>query len=200
MCFGYFSVCCCIRTPKVFSLMIGILQPNKGQILWKGDRIRRWQRGGKMSLIPQKPAQYFLGRTIMEELLLGRAHVTPDQVRSALLSVGLGNISLLKAPRELSGGQMKRLAIAAQLLRTPRPELILLDEPFAGVDRKSRRDIAELLVRLQAESAIGIISHEPSELLMHADRVIQLAHGHLIEVDQGVLKRAKDLMASRART
>jgi energy-coupling factor transport system ATP-binding protein len=185
----------------LFSLIMGFTDANAGDILWRGERMRKGARRLRIAMVMQRPADFFLGRSVLEELTLGHYTATPDDVRAVLLAVGLGDISLLKKPGELSGGQQKRLAMAGQLLRTRTrdtpPELFLLDEPMAGVDAAGRVDLARLLAGLRRDFALIVISHEPAELLAYADRVVQLAHGRLIEVDPAVIHRARELNARR---
>lgn len=173
--------------------MIGMMAPNKGRFIWKGQEVRRKKLIDGIGIVMQRPGDFFLANTVLDELVMGRDHVRPDDVRRVLLSVGLGNISLLNPPKQLSGGQMKRLAIADQLLRKPQPELLLLDEPMAGVDAKGRRQLTELLSSLSTDMALVVVSHEPDELLQYADRVVQLARGRILEVNQAVIKRALKL-------
>lgn len=185
---------------------MGFADSQAGKILWRGEDLRKKKRIRRehMAIVMQRPSDFFLGRTVLEELTLCYDGCTPDDIRSVLASVGLNDISLLKQPSQLSGGQQKRLAIAAQLMRTnPRirafpPELFLLDEPMAGVDAAGRRDLARLLHSLTKSFAVFIISHEPNELLGYADRVIQLTRGQLIEVDQDVLAQARRINAERS--
>ena len=66
---------------------------------------------------------------------------------------------LKKPPESLSGGQQRRLAIAVQLLRSPK--LLLLDEPTAGLDWSVRNGIIELLAKLKEKQTILIVTHEP---------------------------------------
>ena len=73
--------------------------------------------------------------------------------------MGLINLDLKKPPESLSGGQQRRLAIAVQLLRSPK--VLLLDEPTAGLDWSVRSGIIELLAKLKDKQTIVIVTHEP---------------------------------------
>lgn len=186
----------------LFSLIMGFTPPNSGTFLWRGVKLRKGERRLHIAMAMQRPADFFLGRSVLEELTLGYFEAKPEDVRSVLFSVGLDSISLMKKPKTLSGGQQKRLAIAGQLMRTRvgevKPEVFLLDEPMAGVDATGRRELAELLRKLTENFAVVVISHEPSELLDYCDRVVQLAHGQLHEVDPAVLQKARALKARQA--
>jgi energy-coupling factor transport system ATP-binding protein len=178
--------------------MIGFTRPDAGQIRWKGEKIKRDKLKSKISMVMQRPSDFFFAKTVLEELVIGRAEATPKDVRDALADVGLNDISLLANPQNLSGGQMKRLAVASQLMRKPRSELMLMDEPMAGVDPAARREMAELLGELRNEFAIVIVSHEPGELLEYADRIVQIARGRLREVDRSVIEAARRIRRARA--
>jgi energy-coupling factor transport system ATP-binding protein len=181
----------------VLSIMIGFTKPNSGRILWKGEKIKIGKLKSNIGMVMQRPSDFFLGETVLEELVLGRDEATPEDVRAVLTSVGLHDISLLTDPRKLSGGQMKRLAVASQLMRRPVPELFLMDEPMAGVDQSARREMANLLSKLRKQFAVVIVSHEPGELLDHVDRVVQLAQGRLREVDRSVIESARRIRGAR---
>lgn len=185
-----------------FSLLINITHPDSGTFLYRGVPLKAGARRLHIAVAFQRPADFFLGRSLLEELTLGYFDAKPDDVRAVMHSVGLGSVSLVQKPEALSGGQQKRLAIAGQLMRTRvgevKPEIFLLDEPMAGVDVTGRRELAHLVSKLKEEFCVIIISHEPNELLPYCDRVLQLAGGQLHEVDPDVIKRARRVMKNRA--
>ena len=80
-------------------------------------------------------------------------------LRGALNKVGLSEINLKTPPEELSGGQQRRLAVAVQLLRNP--NLILLDEPTAGLDWSMKNEVKNLIYGLKDKNTIIIVTHEP---------------------------------------
>lgn len=182
---------------------MGFKTAQSGEFFMNGLKVKQKRLRGALAMVMQRPADYFYGRSVLEQLTMGTDLATPDDVRAVLFAVGLHDISLLKNPRQLSGGQQKRLAVAGQLMRrrlsVPPPELMLLDEPLAGVDAAGRAGMARLVGTLKDEFSLLIVSHEPNELLEYADRVVQLAHGRLFEVDQTVLQRARDMNRARRR-
>ncbi|MDD5168272.1 MAG: ATP-binding cassette domain-containing protein [Syntrophales bacterium] len=115
--------------------------------------------------------------------LIGETEETPDSSREkaleCLAEVGLKEF-VYKKPRHLSGGQKQRVAIARALLR--RPEIILADEPTAALDKKTGREIVDLLHRLAKRTGctILLVTHD-NRILDVADRIIRIEDGCLEE-------------------
>ncbi|CAN8061409.1 unnamed protein product [Agarophyton chilense] len=183
----------------VISMMTGLtkLRPRQGTILWDGQVIKAKRLLDNIGLILQNPANYLFLPTVLDELIMGRPEKTPDDVREVLAAVGLQNVSLMSCPRSLSGGQVRRLALADQLMREPKPSLFALDEPLAGVDWTGRREISDLLGSLKRKFAIVIISHEPGDLLKYADRVVEIGRGGAHEIDPHIVAKAIRVRAKR---
>jgi len=101
-----------------------------------------------------------------------------ERARIALESVGLG-ARLRHAPSELSGGQQQRVAIARALVTEP--ALLLADEPTGNLDSTTKREIMQLLIRLNTERGISIamVTHEP-DMAEYAGRVIQFRDGRVL--------------------
>jgi energy-coupling factor transport system ATP-binding protein len=91
--------------------------------------------------------------------------------------VGLAGISLQQAPERLSGGQQRRLALAVQLLRNP--QVLLLDEPTAGLDWTVREEVLGLLDQLAQERALLVVTHEPELFAGRISEAWQLVDGVL---------------------
>ena len=111
-----------------------------------------------------------------------------ERVREALESVGLGGtegqVLQGRSPFSLSGGQMRRVAIAGVLAM--KPGTLVLDEPTAGLDPRGKRDLLESLARLQLERGLTliIVSHNMEDLARLARRVVVLDHGRVVEDDE----------------
>jgi energy-coupling factor transport system ATP-binding protein len=136
----------------------------------------------------QFPERHFCGGTILEELRLGHPELSTEQVWQALKEVGLDHLALKAAPQSLSGGQQRRLALAVQLIR--QPQLLLLDEPTAGLDWSMRRQVVSLLTRLKQHWSLLIVTHDPSDLADIADCCWHIDHGELRAADLAQIQTA----------
>jgi sulfonate transport system ATP-binding protein len=121
------------------------------------------------------------------------ADVRREKVAEALVRVGLSEKA--KAwPRELSGGQSQRVAIARALV--PRPEVLLLDEPFSALDAFTRRDLQDHLLDLWADTrpTLILVTHDVEEAVVLADRVLVMRPrpGRLFEAININLARPRD--------
>nr|XP_016486102.1 PREDICTED: ABC transporter I family member 11, chloroplastic-like [Nicotiana tabacum]XP_016486108.1 PREDICTED: ABC transporter I family member 11, chloroplastic-like [Nicotiana tabacum] len=98
-----------------------------------------------------------------------------SRLQKAITSVGLTGMSLDKDPHSLSGGYKRRLALAIQLVQTP--NLLILDEPLAGLDWKARADVAKLLKNLKKELTLLVVSHDLKELASLVDQSWRMEMG-----------------------
>ena len=143
----------------LLEVISGLSGYQKGEIKWFDKTLNARQRRWLCGLVFQFPERYFLGLSIAQELRLGHKKLTTEELVSSLNKVGLNNLDLKEPPESLSGGQQRRLAIAVQLLRSPK--VLLLDEPTAGLDWSVRNGIIELLEKLKDKQTILIVTHEP---------------------------------------
>eukprot|EP00189_Rhodosorus_marinus_P003663 CAMPEP_0113960018 /NCGR_PEP_ID=MMETSP0011_2-20120614/4476_1 /TAXON_ID=101924 /ORGANISM="Rhodosorus marinus" /LENGTH=278 /DNA_ID=CAMNT_0000971413 /DNA_START=96 /DNA_END=932 /DNA_ORIENTATION=- /assembly_acc=CAM_ASM_000156 len=181
----------------LMDLLAGYNTPSKGKLLLNGKRSNSKNLGKAVGSVFQFPGNYFLGSTILDELIVGRDYATPDLVREVMKQVGLYDVSLLQNPRQLSGGQKRRLSLASQLMRQPIPEVLIMDEPLAGIDRRGHLGIVELIESLKNQMAVVIVTHDPGVLLTCADRMVQLSHKKLWPVPQSVVDRGLEVRHQR---
>jgi iron(III) transport system ATP-binding protein len=140
--------------------------------------------------------------SLLENVLFGLSHLSRKealaQARGALSRVGLLDREK-DFPHMLSGGQQQRLALARTI--APRPSIILLDEPFSGLDSRMRENIrTETMAVLREINATTIIvTHDPEEAMLLGDRIILLRNGKLAQIDSvdNIYNRPVDLEAAR---
>tara|TARA_B100000212_G_scaffold276986_1_gene216516 strand:- start:380 stop:1018 length:639 start_codon:yes stop_codon:yes gene_type:complete len=161
----------------LLEVISGLTDQQKGQIIWKNQIVNSRKRRWLCGLVFQFPERYFLGATIGRELKFGFKSIKEIKIRSVLNKVGLSKINLTVPPEELSGGQQRRLAVAVQLLRDP--NIILLDEPTAGLDWSMKNDVKDLVNRLSSENTIIIVTHEPELFQELSTRKFLLNKGKL---------------------
>jgi ABC-type oligopeptide transport system ATPase subunit len=157
---------------------------------WLGlDRESLRKARSKMQMVFQDPYTSFdpritIGSSIGEPLLVHqglRRAERAAQTATLLERVGLATRYMSRYPRELSGGQLQRAAIARAL--TTRPKLIICDEPVAALDVLIRAQVLNLLKDLQEEfgTAYLFITHDLSIVRAFADKVAIMQHGEIVE-------------------
>ena len=169
------------------NIVLGLLKPDFGDILLGNTKltnlaIHERSRLG-ISYLPQQTS-IFRGLTVYENLL-GIAQIvkksTVDQkdiVEKLMAEFSITHLRDIKATA-LSGGERRRAEIARCLINNPK--VLLLDEPFAGVDLLSIQDIKGLLLKLQARGcAVLVTDHNASQLLSVVDRAYVLANGNIV--------------------
>ena len=120
------------------------------------------------------------------------------EARRALGRVGLADLAEAY-PHMLSGGQQQRVALARAV--APRPSILLMDEPFSGLDRRLRDVVRDETLAVLRESRVTgvIVTHDPEEALRMADRIVLMREGRLVQVDapEAMYHRPADLFAAR---
>ncbi len=177
-------------------LMLGLVKPTHGQIALDGqDPWRRPQARRTMGYLPEQPALYAemtcTGIVAYSAQFYGLDPST-DEIRDRLASVGLRDVERVRV-RALSKGMRQRLGLACALVHDP--ELLILDEPFSGLDPQGRRDWQRMLQTLIDEDrTIVLSSHDLDAVEALADRVAVLREGELIALDQleALLARSLD--------
>jgi energy-coupling factor transport system ATP-binding protein len=171
----------------ILEILAGLAEPTKGKIYWRTKQLTDLELQQLAGLVFQFPERHFCGGTVLEELRLGHPELDLKRVRDTLSEVGLEQISLQISPHALSGGQQRRLALAVQLIR--QPNLLLLDEPTAGLDWSMRIQLAKLLAKLKQHWTLLVVTHDPGELIEIADRCWTINHGVLQSMEPTALNR-----------
>lgn len=161
----------------LLEILAGLAEKTGGEIFWRDQELTSLHLQQLGGLVFQFPERHFCGKTILEELRLGHPELGLTRIKEALREVGLDHIPNETSPHDLSGGQQRRLSLAVQLIR--QPNLLLLDEPTAGLDWSMRRQLAKLLAKLKTHWTLLIVSHDPGELLGIADRCWKINQGEL---------------------
>lgn len=161
----------------LLEILSGLAEPTSGSLFWREQEITSEHLQQLAGLVFQFPERHFCGGTILEELRLGHPELTSESIREALREVGLEDLPLGVAPNTLSGGQQRRLALAVQLIR--QPNILLLDEPTAGLDWSMRQQLVNLLAKLKQHRTLLVVTHDPGDMLAIADLAWTLNHGEL---------------------
>lgn len=165
----------------------GLLKPTKGKVLIDGEPITKniVEARKKVGLVFQDPDSQIVGQTVAEDVAFGpeNLNLPVDQVeavvKESLEAVGLSRLST-RSPHTLSGGEKRRLAIAGILAM--RPKIIILDEPFTGLDYPGVVQVLKQIIQLHKTGhTILLITHELEKILAHADRLVILHKGKLVE-------------------
>lgn len=164
----------------LLEILAGLAEKTSGEVFWREQELTPLHLQQLAGIVFQFPERHFCGGTILEELRLGHPELGTEQVRQALKEVGLEHLNFDTSPHALSGGQQRRLALAVQLIR--QPNILMLDEPTAGLDWSMRRQLANLLAKLKQHWTILVVTHDPNELLTMADRCWKINQGQLESV------------------
>ena len=168
----------------------GLMQPTSGAVLLDGEDINskdtdkrrlRFQVG----LVFQYPEYQLFEETVEKDIAFGpknmglSASEVKDRVLAAMDMVGLSYEEIgQKSPFELSGGQMRRVALAGVLAMQPR--ILVLDEPTAGLDPRARKFLLEDIQRLHREgTTVVMISHSMDDVAQLATRIAVMEKGQL---------------------
>ena len=172
--------------------MNGLLKPHSGEIIISdmniGDgSVKKVDISKNVGLVFQYPEYQLFEETVAKDVAFGPRNLgvpedeIPDIVRESIELLGLDYDAVAeKSPFELSGGQKRRVAIAGVLAM--KPKVLILDEPTAGLDPASKRDMLEVIKRLrQARNLIVVfVSHNMKDIAELSDRIIVMNGGKLV--------------------
>lgn len=141
----------------------------------------------RVGLVFQFPEYQLFEETIAQDIAFGPKNfgmseeAALERAKEMLKVVGLSESYLDRSPFELSGGQKRRVAIAGILAMDP--EILVLDEPAAGLDPQGAKDMMELFVRLNKEyhKTILLVTHDMEHVLTYCDHVVVVDNGHIVQ-------------------
>ena len=175
----------------LIQLLNGLEKAESGEIFFHGKNIYDKDFSMKMlrskvGLVFQYPEHQLFESTVVKDVAFGPSNMGWEQLKvelstfGALKDVGIGEELFDVSPLALSGGQKRRVAIAGVLAMEP--EILVLDEPMAGLDPAGRKEIFELLKKLYRERKITVllVSHSMEDVAEYAGRVIVMNQGQIV--------------------
>ena len=186
----------------------GLLKPTSGDVLldgrsiWSDKKFTRETRF-RVGLVFQYPEYQLFEETVYQDIAFGPKNMglTKEEidrrVREAAGFVGIPEENLQKSPFELSGGQKRRVAIAGVIAMEP--DVLILDEPTAGLDPVGREGILSNIRAYQAakNATVIMVSHSMEEIASNVSRLIVMNHGKvaMTGTPREVFARAKELIS-----
>ena len=184
----------------------GLLKPTSGSIYFNGEDIHdsdydKKKLRSKVGLVFQYPEHQLFEIDVFSDVCFGPKNLglskkeTELRAYEALKQVGLEDDFFYQSPFDLSGGQKRRVAIAGVLAM--KPDILILDEPTAGLDPKGRDEILDQIAKLHNEMGITIIlvSHSMEDVAKYVERIIVMNKGSVLYDDtpKKVFKHYKEL-------
>ena len=187
----------------------GLLKPTSGQVLLNGKDI--WAEPKKIrnvrfqvGLVFQYPEYQLFEETVYKDIAFGPMNMgkTGEEldrcVREAARMIGIRDDQMEKSPFELSGGQKRRVALAGVLAMEP--DVLILDEPTAGLDPAGRDNLMENIRHYHQNKGktIILVSHSMDEIAQNVDRILVLKNAHVLMsgVPAEVFSRAEELISA----
>lgn len=186
----------------------GLLKPTSGNIYYNGEDIHREDYNRKelrsrVGLVFQYPEHQLFEVDVFSDVCFGPKNLGLSQKEAelrafgALRQVGFPEDYFYQSPFDLSGGQKRRVAIAGVLAM--KPEVLILDEPTAGLDPKGRDEILGQIASLKQEMGITVIlvSHSMEDIANYVDRIIVMNKGSVLfdDVPKEVFRHYRELEA-----
>ncbi|MDR2889578.1 MAG: energy-coupling factor transporter ATPase [Lachnospiraceae bacterium] len=166
----------------------GLLKPTSGSIYFNGEDIHdsgynKKQLRSRVGLVFQYPEHQLFEVDVYSDVCFGPNNLGLERLEvelrafNALKQVGITEEYFYQSPFDLSGGQKRRVAIAGVLAM--KPQVLILDEPTAGLDPRGKEEILELIARLRIETGMTVIlvSHSMEEVARHVERIIVMNKG-----------------------
>ena len=175
-------------------LLNGLLKPTEGELIvddWKITNISKQKElyflRKKVGMVFQYPEQQLFHETVLQDVAFGPINFNipkkeaKEKAQEVLGLVGIGEELYDRSPFELSGGQMRRVAIAGVLALEPK--LLVLDEPTAGLDPRGQEEMMELFYRWykkEEDRSVILVTHQMEDAAKYADEILVMADGELL--------------------
>ena len=172
----------------------GLIRPTGGAIYYNGEDIHdkdydKKKLRSKVGLVFQYPEHQLFEIDVFKDVCFGPKNLglsqkeTELRAYAALKQVGLADEYFYQSPFDLSGGQKRRVAIAGVLAM--KPDILILDEPTAGLDPKGRDEILDQIAKLKEETGITVIlvSHSMEDVAKYVERIIVMSRGSVLYDD-----------------
>lgn len=184
----------------------GLMKATEGSVYFNGADIsdkdyNLKELRSKVGLVFQYPEHQLFEIDVFSDVCFGPKNLdlSDKEVKlrayEALKQVGIEDEYFYQSPFDLSGGQKRRVAIAGVLAM--KPEVLILDEPTAGLDPKGRNEILKLIKKLQTDMGITVIlvSHSMEDVAEYVDRIIVMNQGKVMydDIPQEVFSHYKEL-------
>ena len=184
----------------------GLIKPTSGAIYFNGEDIHdadynKKKLRSKVGLVFQYPEHQLFEVDVFTDVCFGPKNLGLSQKEvelrayAALKQVGLEDDFFYQSPFDLSGGQKRRVAIAGVLAM--KPDILILDEPTAGLDPKGRDEILDQIAKLHKETGITVIlvSHSMEDVAKYVERIIVMNKGSVLfdDAPKEVFKHYKEL-------
>ena len=171
------------------SILSGLLKPDSGSVLFEGSDLYALDddklgqlRNESFGIVPQDH-MVLKNFTVLENILIAREmygrECDEEAVEELLSKVGLKDYSSFKAS-ELSGGELRRLAIARALINSPK--IIFADEPSGDLDEENTRKIMDIFKDLNLNGVAVILVTHDKDVMDHADRIYRMDNGVLSDI------------------
>jgi len=171
----------------------GLLKPSKGEVHIGERKIEAGKKAKELKSVRQKvgivfqfPEHQLFEETVLKDIMFGPMNFgvseeeAEKRARDLIHLVGLPEHVLDKSPFDLSGGQMRRVAIAGVLAMEP--EVIVLDEPTAGLDPRGQKEIMDMFYTLHKERGLTtiLVTHSMEDAARYADRISIMHEGRCV--------------------
>lgn len=175
----------------LIQLLNGLKLPTSGNITYDGVNIGKDKKQlrnirCRVGIVFQYPEYQLFDESVLKDAAFGPHNKgcsneeAIDKAKKALLATGMTEESFDKSPFDLSGGEKRRVAIAGVIAMDP--EILIMDEPTAGLDPKGKSEILDLINELHKDRNMTVImvSHNMDEVAEYADRVIVMHEGQVL--------------------